>query len=213
MDWVKIILGLAPKALPKVVEAFRTADTDFQNFQVTTPLVQAYYLAECLHETGGFRVLEENLKYSAERLHAVWPTRFPTIESAKPFAWDPSDDDREDVALADFVYGARMGNERNGTNDDDGWNYRGRGPLMITGHDNYAEMGRRSCLSLLDKPDLATSSRYMLPISLHFWNWKGLSALASKDDLRGVTKIINGGTIGLKERAVWLAKTKAVLNA
>jgi cytochrome d ubiquinol oxidase subunit II len=95
----------------------------------------AAFAATIAHESGGGRILEENMRYSTRRLMEIWPRRFPTVEAARPFAWDPSDPDREDIALANHVYGARMGNQHNGTADDDGWERRGRGLIGLTGMD------------------------------------------------------------------------------
>lgn len=213
MNLPETIASLCPHASPKGLAVIAKADEVLPAFGINSPLRIAHFLAQALHETGGLQRLEENMCYSAKRLMAVWPKRFPTIESALPYAWDPTDPDREDIALADVVYGARMGNESNGTNDDDGWLYRGQGIIPLTGLANYREVSRILGVDLVAHPEWATQPDYALPSGCAYWNWKRLSPLADKDDLRAITKLINGGYIGLEDRANWLAKAKAALHA
>ena len=110
----------------------RAAAVELPRYGITnSPARLAEWLAQTGNETGGYTRFEENLRYSARRLLEIWPSRFKTLAQALPYAWDPTDPDREDVALANLVYGARMGNQVNGTADNDGWDYR--------------EIGRASC--------------------------------------------------------------------
>lgn len=110
----------------------------------------AYCLATAFLETGGkMQPVVENLKYSsAARIRAVWPSRFPTDASAQPFVNNPQ-------LLANKVYGGRMGN----VGDNDGWTYRGRGFVQITGRDNYVRAGKKLLADLVNKPELATDCR------------------------------------------------------
>ena len=201
MDWTQIISHLAPEAATTVTEAFNTATTVFDDFNLNTPLRQAHFLAQAAHETGAFTALEENLNYSAKGLLATFPHYFQDGSTAARFARNPE-------AIANRVYSRRMGNSQPG----DGWKYRGRGVFQLTGRSNYEAMGTRAMLPLLIQPILAMSSRYLLPIALHFWNSRGLSALADQDDLSTITRMINGGENGLPDRAAWLAKFKEALN-
>lgn len=167
------------------------------------------FLAQCAHETASFNRLEENLRYSAERLMQVWPKRFPTLAVASQYAGNPH-------KLADFVYGGRMGNR--GPND--GWNYRGRGMPMVTGLDNYKLVAR-----LLNDPDiikcpdkLCTKKTAALAGAAWWSSNPKLNALADDQpgdddyaDFVSITKIVNGGTEGLKERAAFRAAFKAQL--
>lgn len=158
----------------------------------------ANFLAQGANETGGFTVWSENLKYSAKRLMQVWPSRFPTIASALPFAWDPSDPDREDIALANKVYGARMGNELNGTADNDGWDWRGQGFLGLTFRANYAAADKRLGLGLLHHPELAALPGLSLLIACDFWRAGGVNAALDRGDRKEARRITNGGAIGLE---------------
>lgn len=153
----------------------------------------AEFLAQCAHESGSFNVLEENLNYSSARLMAVWPKRFPTIGDAAPYARNPP-------ALANRVYANRMGNGDEASGD--GWRYRGRGLIMITGHDNYAAIARSmgnptilQCPGALVLPHNAARS------AAAWWVTRSeLRVLAMRGDTAAVTRIINGGLTGLDER-------------
>jgi putative chitinase len=154
----------------------------------------ADFLAQGAHETCGWTSWAENMRYSAARIRAVWPSRFPTIASAAPFAWDPSDPDREDVALANRVYGDRMGNQLNGTADDDGWNCRGMGYLMLTGLANRHDAQARLGLDLATYPDLAADPATSLWIACDFYREHGVLTALDIGDLIGARWIVNAGT-------------------
>ena len=160
----------------------------------------AEFIAETCHESGRYTSFEENLKYSAKRLMAVWPSRFKTLSSALPYAWDASDPDREDTALANLVYGSRMGNELNGTSDDDGWLHRGRGLLQHTGAGEYAKLKQRLGIDPDDLSDPATA----VIGAADYWSRAGVNPFCDRRDWRGARKAINGGDIGLEE----IAKTR-----
>ena len=155
---------------------------------IDTPARLAAFLANAAHETGHFHRLEENLVYTAPRLMAVWPHRFPTLAAARPFARAPE-------ALANHVYGGRMGNLRPG----DGWRFRGRGLLMTTGRDNYCRLAiatGRTPEQLLDwllTPEGAAES------AVQFWSWRQCNQPADAGDLEEVRRRINGGLIGLDD--------------
>jgi len=165
------------------------------------PLRLAHFFAQVCHETGGLQILRENLNFSARRLTEVWPTRFPTAAAAQPFARNPR-------ALASKVYGGRMGN----VDPHDGWTYRGRGLLQITGRAHYARNGRVLRIPLDAQPELAIAPEHALAVALETWRASGCYALADADDVVGVTKAINGGTIGLADRRAWLVKAKRALG-
>lgn len=166
------------------------------------PLRLAHFFAQICHETGGLTILSENLNYrSAERLMAVWPSRFPTLQSAAPFVGNPR-------ALANKVYARRMGN----VDPDDGWKFRGRGLLQITGRDHYARNGRALSIPLEEAPELAIDPDHSLAVALETWRRAGCDALADADDVVAVTRAINGGTIGLADRRTWLVKAKRALG-
>ncbi len=191
--------------VPKLVEMLRAVefkdDDDWANVlsspmtaaNITTRLRMAAFLANCAHETGGGVRLSENLRYSAKRLTEVWPSRFPTIQAALPYAWDPTDPDAEDAALANLVYGSRMGNQKNGINDNDGWKYRGRGLIQITGFDNYAAIQMEATPERLATRDGAAVS------ACRYWTINGLNATADTGDIRAVRRRVNGGYIGVDD--------------
>jgi putative chitinase len=145
------------------------------------------FLGQILHESGKLTRLSENLNYSAERLCAVWPGRFPTLESAQPFAHNPE-------ALANFVYGGRMGN----TEPGDGWFYRGRTPIQLTGKDNYAHVGDLMGQDLVTSPELLEQPRFALEACIHWWEDRIPDSMLG--DVTKITKRVNGGLLGLAER-------------
>lgn len=153
------------------------------------------FLAQIVHESNGLRRLEEDLNYSAARLAAVWPRRFPTVEAARPYAWHP-------IELAEKVYGGRMGNDQPG----DGWRYRGRSPIMLTGKDGYELAQAETGLPLVDKPELAATPRAGMRIAIAWWERRVPDEFIGNVDL--VSRRVNGGSVGLAER-----RTLAVLAA
>ena len=192
--------GLAPKAKPQCLSAFDAADAVFATYGVNENSKRlAHFMAQILHESGGLCIIKENLSYSAERMMVIWPKRFPTLESAQPFAKNPQ-------ALANKVYGGRMGN----TGPDDGWKFIGRGLLQITGRESYEKFGRILGIDLAGNPDLAADPMWSLKIACEEWKEKGCNAFADNDDITTITTRINGGLIGFDERQKWLVKTKAV---
>jgi putative chitinase len=159
-----------------------------------------FFLAQIGHESSGLKIQQENLNYSAARLRQVWPGRFRSLAPAAAYAGKPE-------ALANLVYGGRMGNIEPG----DGYRYRGRGYIQLTGRDAYREIGRRTGLKLEDQPDLALDLAHALHIACGFWDWKDINPICDRGDFVGVTKRINGGTVGMEDRQAWLSRVRAVL--
>lgn len=145
----------------------------------------ADFLAQTAHESGGYTRFSENMNYSAARLAQVWPSRFPTIAAATPYANNPR-------ALANKVYNGRMGN-REGT--DDGWNNRGGGMLQHTGAAEYKALRDRLGYSPDDVRDPAKS----VVAALDFYQRRGVFAFIDKGDTTGARRAVNGGTIGLDD--------------
>ncbi len=171
-----------------------------QRRAINTPMRAAAFAATIGHESQGGTMLEEGMRYSAARLMKVWPKRFPTLEAARPFAWDPSDPDREDIALANHTYGGRMGNQANGTDDDDGWERRGRGLIGLTGMDAYRRAAEALGLPLVQQPDLASQPNVAAEIAGWTWaDWKKCNPLADRGDVKAWREAINGGLIGLDD--------------
>lgn len=179
-----------PAIARRFMEPLQTA---CDRFEINNEYRAAAFLAQCAHESLGFERTEEALSYSAARLNRVWPHRFPTIESAEPFARNPK-------KLAIKVYNGRMGN-RIGT--EDGWLYRGRGILQITGRETFKRAGEAIDMPLLDYPDLASRPEGAALTAAWFWYDRKLNALADLDSLDSfisITRAINGGTTGLDDR-------------
>ncbi len=158
-------------------------------------------MAQISHESDGGVIKEENLNYTTPaRIAAVWPSRFDP-ESAEAYVRNPK-------ALGNKVYNGRMGNA---PNSSDGYSYRGRGLLQLTGKESYERIGKLTGLDLVSKPDLVSDPANALRIAAcEFENLKCLPA-CDDDDIRTVTKRVNGGYIGIDSRRAWLAKWKAAL--
>ena len=148
---------------------------------------RAHFMSQVLHESGGLRWLEENLSYSAERLAAVWPRRFPTEDRARPYARNPE-------GLANYVYAGRMGN----TEPGDGWRYRGRGLIQITGRSNYELVQGLTGMPTLDEPDMLTQPEPALLSALAWWGESVPDAESLS--VEQVTRRVNGGLNGLADR-------------
>jgi putative chitinase len=145
------------------------------------------FLGQILHESHGLSQFCENLNYSPERLCQVWSSRFPTLADARPYARNPE-------ALANKVYGGRMGNVEPG----DGWRFRGRAPIQITGRANYAFVGDLMGQDLTVMPELLEQPRFALEACILWWEDRIPDSMLG--DPEKVTKRVNGGLIGLADR-------------
>lgn len=168
----------------------------------SSPVRLSHWLGQMAHESGGFRVLSENMNYtSAASLSRVWPSRFPNAAAAAPYVRNPQ-------ALANKVYGGRMGNTQTG----DGWRFRGRGLVHLTGRANYELAQRSTGIPLVSNPDLASDPENAVRLAVWYWNSKNLNILADADNINGLTRRINGGTIGLADRITRTNRAKALLT-
>ena len=175
----------------------------FAKYDISTPLRQAAFIGQCAHESANFKTLEENLNYKPESLMKVWPSRFPDLPTAMKYAHNPE-------AIANKVYGGRMGNGVEETGD--GWKYHGRGLIQLTGKENYDNCGKAISLDLINQPGLLAQPDGAVMSAGWFWNKKGLNALADSGDFETMTKRINGGLIGLDDRKAKIAKALQVLG-
>jgi putative chitinase len=175
----------------------------FAKFGIATPICQAAFIAQCGHESGNFKKLEEGLSYSADRLMKVWPKRFPTLESAQPYA-------RNEKALANKVYANRMGNRDEASGD--GYRFRGSGWLQLTGHDNFYHSGKACGVDFVMNPDLVRTQQYAAMTAGWFWSTHKCNEKAQAQDWVGLTKIINGGTVGIDDRIFRTQQALAVLT-
>jgi len=173
----------------------------FQKYDISTPARQASFIGQCQHESNNFRVLEENLHYSAAALMRVWPSRFPNLDVASQYANNPE-------KIANKVYAGRMGN----TQDGDGWAFHGRGCIQLTGRDSYDRCGKAFGVDLINQPQLLVDPYYAVLSAGWFWNRAGLNALADAQDYDTMTKRINGGLLGLDDRKAKIAKALSILG-
>jgi putative chitinase len=160
-------------------------------FGIDTPLKLAHFLAQCGHESGGFKVVNENLNYSAQGLKNIFPKYFPGNLS-ESYARNPQ-------KIASKVYGGRMGNGPESTGE--GFKFRGRGYIQLTGKDNYTSFGKAINEDLVSNPDLV-STKYPLLSAAWFFSKNCLRRCVDSSDatVTSVTKCVNGGTIGLPDR-------------
>jgi putative chitinase len=163
-------------------------------FQINTPLRLAHFLAQCGHESGGFRATQENLNYSAKGLNGIFKKYFPTEAAATPYARNPQ-------KIANKVYGNRMGNGPESSGE--GYKFRGRGYIQLTGKENYTAFGKAIGEDILANPDKVAST-YALLSAAWFFSKNGLHKMADGGAtdavVTSITKRVNGGTIGLADR-------------
>jgi putative chitinase len=179
---------------------FEPLQETFEKYQINTPKRQACFIGQCMHESGGFKFLKENLNYSAKALMNTWPSRFPDADTAEKF-------ERQPEKIANKVYSGRMGN----TEDGDGAKYIGRGLIQLTGKDNYRAFGDAIGEDLVANPQLVEEPRYAALSAGWFWNKRGLNALADAMDITTLTIRINGGKIGIDDRIAKINKALDIL--
>jgi len=165
-----------------------------QKFQIDSALRLAHFLAQCGHESGGFRLTKENLNYSAKGLNGIFKKYFPTLESAVPY-------ERKPEKIANKVYGGRMGNGPEASGD--GAKFCGRGYIQLTGKDNYTAFGKSIGEDVCANPQVV-AEKYALLSAAWFFNKNGLHKMADGGAtdavVTSITKRVNGGTIGLPDR-------------
>lgn len=176
----------------------------FERFGILTPRQQAAFIGQCGHECGNFRILEENLNYRAETLMRIWPKRFPTMEIANQYAKQPK-------KIANMVYANRMGNRDEASGD--GYRFRGRGCIQLTGSANYFHAGKALGVDFIMEPDLVATPQYAALTAGFFWHTQKLNALADTGNNLAITKKINGGTIGLNDRILHTNQALALLES
>lgn len=174
----------------------------FAKFGINTPKQQAAFIGQCSHECGNFRLLEENLNYKAATLMRLWPKRFPTLEIANQYAGQPR-------KIANSVYANRMGNRDEASGD--GYRFRGRGCIQLTGHSGYYHAGQALGVDFVMQPDLVATPQYAALTAGWFWSTHNLNALAEAGDEVSCCKRINGGLIGLEDRKIHTAQALTVL--
>jgi len=202
---VDILRSIMPNASAENITRYLAPLNDeMTKFGIDTPLRVAHFIAQLAHESGSFKYSSENLNYSAKALRAVFGRYFPTEELANEYA-------REPEKIANCVYANRMANGDEASGD--GWKYRGRGLIQLTGKDNYTRCGSALKLDLVDQPNqLALDPNTAVAAAGWFWDMRHLNTYADQDDIKSITKRINGGYNGLEDREAYLVRAKAALN-
>lgn len=163
-------------------------------FAINTPLRLAHFLSQCGHESGNFKVVNENLNYRAKSLRSIFKKYFTDDATALLY-------ERKPEKIANIVYASRMGNGDKASGD--GYKFRGRGYIQLTGKDNYTAFGKAIGVDILANPDLV-ATKYPLLSAAWYWNSRKLNAVADQGATDAVvtkaTKLVNGGTIGLADR-------------
>jgi len=175
----------------------------FAKYGIDTPKRQAAFIGQCGHESNNFKILEENLHYSAQALMRVWPSRFDQATADK-YANNPE-------MIANKVYGGRadLGN----TQDGDGAKFHGRGLIQLTGRSNVTVCGDALGQPFSEHPELLLEPQWACMSAGWFFNKKNLNSLADIEDWETMTKRINGGLLGLQDRIDRIHKAMDVLSS
>jgi len=160
-------------------------------YEIDSPQRVSAFIAQCTHESGGFKRLKENLNYKWESLRKVFPKYFPTDELAQEYAHKPEQ-------IANRVYGGRIGNGDESSGD--GFRYCGRGLIQLTGRNNYTKFAESIGMAVEEVPALLETFEGAVKSACWFWKTNNLNQFADAGDILTMTKRINGGTIGLEDR-------------
>ena len=186
------IRKIAPKAKPEFVQAMVEAKDEFEAAGINTRLRMAHFISQVMTETGGLKRLDENMNYSYKSLMKVFTRRTVSEADARRIARKPRE-------VANWVYGARLGNR--GRDTDDGWNYRGSGFIQLTGRDNFIRRGNDVGLPLAENPELAREAKAGLTAAIAYWTATNINAAADANDRLKVRKLVNGPAAHGKEQA------------
>jgi putative chitinase len=190
-------------------EWYEAALVLFEEYKINTPLRIAGFMAQCAHESADFTRLEENLNYSEKALNGVFGRYFGKGKrDAKDYARDPE-------KIANYVYQDEFRSKRGAlgnTNAGDGWRFRGRGIKQLTGRNNYKAFGKSVGITPEEAAEYVATPKGAIESACWFWKTNKLEKYADKDDNLGLTKKINGGTIGLEDRNRRYEEAKAVLG-
>lgn len=174
------------------------------DYDINTPQRIAAFVAQCAHESGNFNILKENLNYRAATLRKIFPKYFPTDELANQFAG-------KQEAIANKVYANRMGNGNEESGD--GFRYCGRGLIQLTGKNNYQAFADSLEMNVEDVPEYLATFEGAAQSACWFWESNNLNRFADTGDIKGLTKAINGGYIGLEDRIKHYEHALHVLGA
>jgi putative chitinase len=186
----------------QVEEYYNALCKALPKYDITTERRVAGFLAQCAHESNNFKVLKENLNYSADGLKRIFPKYFKDV--------DPNDYARQPEKIANRVYANRMSN---GDEDSgDGWRYRGRGVIQLTGCDNYSRFAKDMGISLEEVVEYLETIEGAIMSAAWYWNSRKINTAADNNDIVKMTKLVNGGTIGLEDRKKHYAHILEVLG-
>ncbi|RBH54796.1 MULTISPECIES: glycoside hydrolase family 19 protein [Pseudomonas] len=199
------LLQILPNAGAQAGVFVPVLNTAMNAYQIVGTQRVAAFLAQVGHESGQLQHVVENLNYDAQALVATWPSRFTPALAAQVA--------RQPEQIANIVYASRMDN--GDASSGDGWNYRGRGLIQITGRSNYRQcsLGLFGDERLLQQPELLEQPQWAAESAAWFWEQQGLNALADADQFNSITRKINGGLNGLEDRLQIWARARAVLCA
>lgn len=183
--------------LPVINDMLASAGIDKNCLRVSN------FLAQIGTESGGLCSITEDLYYSASRLRAVWPREFPSVKFAEQYAGNPE-------KLADYIYANRLGN--GDVASGDGWRYRGRGLFQLTGRYNYSHFGKIIDMNLSENPDQAADPVTALKIAVKYWQAENMNALSDQHNIKKITRLINGGYIGLPTREAYCKKAESIFG-
>jgi putative chitinase len=210
---IEAVTRIARDARENYLEALRRGASLLEAHGITTPLRISHFLAQSLHETGGFTILRENMNYSASRLVEIFGVN---RHSAAITADEAESLARQPKAIAERVYGLgnpRKARELGNTEPGDGFYYRGNGILQTTGRGNHHRMGTLCGVDFEGNPDWVTDPEYALKPALHEWTENELNVYADKNDIRTITRRINGGFMGIADREAWFNKVWPLLKS
>ena len=174
------------------------------DYDINTPQRVAAFIAQCAHESGGFKFLKENLNYKAASLTKVWPRYFPNMEVAQQYA-------NKQEMIANRAYGGRMGNGPEASGD--GWKFCGRGLIQLTGRNNYQAFADSIETDVEEIPAYLGTFEGAVQSACWFWESNKLNQWADAGDILTLTKRINGGTLGLEDRKKHYEHALHVLGA
>lgn len=177
------------------------------DYEINTAERIAAFIAQCAHESGNFTALKENLNYRAETLRRLFPKYFPNDEIARDYASRPN----KQEAIANRIYASRMGNGPEASGD--GYRYRGRGLIQLTGKENYSWFAASLEISVEEASEYLETFEGAAQSACWFWETNKLNQWADKGDIVTLTKRINGGTIGLEDRIKHYKHALHVLGA
>lgn len=208
---IEVVRALAPQALDNYVKGFDRGDQLLDAYGINTPIRLSHFLAQVLHETGGLRIARESMRYSRDRLLEI----FGAKHSARVTPEEAARLEYKEWDIAERVYGTgnpvkarELGNTKRG----DGYLYRGNGLMQTTGRFNHRLAGRHFDVDFEGRPELLMIPEHVLKGALYEWSEIRGNMLADADDIRGITRKINGGYVGLDDRQRWFDRVSRFLD-